>query len=107
MSGLLSKNSAERNMIERGYMERMGKDFEKVVVGTAEINCITPEELYLQHGNRPFWHELTVILNEEMQFDGARMELDDLTQAEVKFLIRKHFSRILRKSDWTPAKGAN
>lgn len=84
------------NQVERrAYMNRMGDDFYNIVLDVAEEHYITLEELYVQKGERPFWHALTMELNETQEFDGATYELRDLIEKKVKFLVRRHFRRLL------------
>lgn len=94
MSGLLGGNSAERNMLEHGYMERMGDNFYRVIHKVSNEHSVPLEEL-LQDNDNIFWHALTVAINEESEFKHGSMELEDLTEQELYYLIEKNFSELL------------
>lgn len=79
----------------KAYMRRMGDDFYETVLDVAEEHYVTLEGLYIQYGERPFWHDLTRDLNESQEFDGSNCELKDLTERKVKHLVKRHFGHLL------------
>ena len=86
----------EMNSIQRkAYMARMRDDFYWIVLDLAEEHHITLQELYVQKGERPFWHALTRELNDTQEFEGATHELKDLTEGKVKFSVKRYFGRLL------------
>ena len=79
----------------KAYIEKMGNDFYHIVFGVAEKYQIALEELYVQKGQRHYWHALTRELNEIHQFDSTTHELQDLTSGKVKCLVKSYFGELL------------